>query len=315
VFATGITLEAAARNAAEAAAQEYLRDPPGPMDQPAPPADSTYYARLHELAAKAACREAKGLDNATYVGDDPATLGIDEEACPSMPAIQVCVHDNVDPLCSQTAFGAAIPDPGCSSLTPPPDNTMTGGSETSRYVEVRICYRFTTLFNLAAIQLPFGWSLPIGDVWLAKDRTFTVGYYPPLPTPVPPPPPPPPPSQPAPTDTPSPSPTPTTTATPLPTPTPTPVCQVPIANFTAAPTTGMSPLLVQFTDSSVALDCPIRSWDWDFGDGSPHTSTPNPSRTFVWNGPAGNHTFTVTLTVSSAAGSATKTVNVKVNKP
>ena len=126
-----------------------------------------------------------------------------------MPAVQVCVHDDADPLCNQTAFGASIPNPGCEPMLTPPDTTMQGGTEQSRYVEVRICYRFTTLFNLSNLQLPFGWGLSIGDIWLNKTRNFTVGWYPALPTPVPPPPPSPPPSAPAPTDTPSPSPSPT----------------------------------------------------------------------------------------------------------
>ena len=53
VFTAGITVEAAARNAAEVVAQEYLRNPPGPMSDPAPsPGDDTYYRALHELAAR-----------------------------------------------------------------------------------------------------------------------------------------------------------------------------------------------------------------------------------------------------------------------
>ena len=183
VFAAGITVEAAARNAAEAAAQEYLRNPPAPIDQPAPPGNDAYYQALHDLAAKTACREAKELDNTTFSAD----------ACASMPVIQVCVHDNADPLCNQTAFGASIPNPGCEPMLTAPDTTMQGGTEQSRYVEVRICYRFTTLFNLSNLQLPFGWGLSLGDIWLNKTRNFTVGWYPALPTPVPPPPPSPPP--------------------------------------------------------------------------------------------------------------------------
>ena len=95
-----------------------------------------------------------------------------------MPVIQVCVHDNADPLCDQTAFGASIPNPGCEPMLTPPDTTMQGGTEQSRYVEVRICYRFTTLFNLSNLQLPFGWGLSLGDIWLNKTRNFTVGWYP-----------------------------------------------------------------------------------------------------------------------------------------
>ena len=304
VFAAGITVEAAARNAAEAAAQEYLRNPPAPIDQPAPPGNDAYYQALHDLAAKTACREAKELDNTTFSAD----------ACASMPVIQVCVHDNADPLCNQTAFGASIPNPGCEPMLTAPDTTMQGGTEQSRYVEVRICYRFTTLFNLSNLQLPFGWGLSLGDIWLNKTRNFTVGWYPALPTPVPPPPPSPPPSAPAPTDSPSPSPSPTgSPATSSPSPTPTPVCQRPVANFTAAPNNQKSPMLVQFTDTSVPINCPITSWDWDFGDGSAHSNLANPTHNYVNNG-SQTITFTARLTVTSAAGSASKTVVISVKK-
>jgi PKD repeat protein len=132
---------------------------------------------------------------------------------------------------------------------------------------------------------------------------------------VPPTPAPPPPSQPAPTDTPAPTVTPVPTQTPLATPTPTPACQIPLANFTAIPNTGKTPLTVQFTDSSVALDCPIIAWDWDFGDGGPHGTTPNQSHQFLFSGNGSSKTFVVTLRVSSAAGtSIPKTVNIVVTK-
>lgn len=297
VFAAGITLEAAARDGAEAAAQEYLRNPPGgSMLIPAPLGNDPYYQALHDLAARTVCREARGLGNTTFSAD----------VCASMPVIQVCVHDNADPLCNQTAFGAPIPGP-CSSLATFPTNAMQGGTEASRYVEVRLCYRFTTLLDLSALRLPFGWSVSIGDIWLQKDRAFTVGWYPPMPTPQPPPPPSPPPSQPAPTDTPVP------TASPVATPSPTPVCQVPQPHFTASKVSGKSPLAVTFTDTTIPLDCPILSWDWDFGDGSAHATTQNTAHTFTWNSSPPKE-FTVRLTVSSAAGPASITLKITVQK-
>jgi hypothetical protein len=219
VFAAGITLEAAARNAAEVVAEEYRRNPPDGVyaDQtlPAPsPGDPAFYAPLHELAARTACREAGGLANATF---DPGTerCDIDPGTGEAMPVILVCVHDNADPLCEQPAFGVTIPDPQCSALIDPPENTMDGVTERSRYVEVRICYRFSVLITVA--------FLPLDDVWLQKARVFTVAYFPP-PTPTPPPPPDPPPPEELPTPTPTPTPeeTPTPTPTPEETPTPTP---------------------------------------------------------------------------------------------
>ena len=77
VFAAGIAIEAAARNAAEVAAQEYLRNPPGGPDlsipAPSPPLDPNYYDKLHTLAARTACRESRDLANTTYTPDDPGT--------------------------------------------------------------------------------------------------------------------------------------------------------------------------------------------------------------------------------------------------
>ena len=225
VFASGISLEAAARNAAEVVAQEYLRVPPAPMSQPAPPGNDPYYKALHELAARTVCREARTLPGTTYTPDDPGTAGVDEEACASMPVIRTCIHDEADTRCGDVAFGATVPA-SCGALQASMSPTMDGGTEQSRYVEVRVCYRFTTMVNIQDLQLPLGWGISIGDVWLEKDRVFGVGYYPPPPTPTPPPPPPPPPPTLTPTDTPTPtpseSPTPTPTETPTETPTPTP---------------------------------------------------------------------------------------------
>ena len=233
VFAAGITLEAAARNAAEVAAEEYRRNPPDGQyaDQTLPmtgPVDPAYYAAIHELAARTACREAAGLDNATF---DPATdrCDLDPGSGEWMPVILVCVHDNADPLCDVPAFGATIPDPQCSALVDPPVNTMDGGTEHSRYVEVRICYRFSML-----ILVPV---LPLEDVWLEKARVFTVAYFPPPPTPSPPPPPDPPSPEPLPTEEPTPTPqepTPTPEE-PTPTPTPTPTPEEPTPTPTPTP--------------------------------------------------------------------------------
>jgi hypothetical protein len=204
VFAAGITLEAAARNAAEVVAEEYRRNPPDgvyadqtlPAPSPGDPAyDPAYYQPLHELAARTACREAGGLDNSTF--DAATDQCFDPVTGEGMPVFLVCIHDNADPLCSQPAFSAPIPDPQCSALLDPPVNTMEGGNEHSRYVEVRICYRFSML-----IQVPV---LSLNDVWLQKSRVFTVAYYPPPPTPEPPSEPPPPSPGEIPTPEPSPS--------------------------------------------------------------------------------------------------------------
>lgn len=72
--------------------------------------------------------------------------------------------------------------------------------------------------------------------------------------------------------------------------------QPPVANFTADPTEGCTPLVVYFDDQS--LNNPT-SWTWSFPGGTPSSSTlQNPVVTY---NTAGN--FNVTLTVSNAQGS------------
>ena len=68
----------------------------------------------------------------------------------------------------------------------------------------------------------------------------------------------------------------------------------PVADFTAAPTAGLAPLAVDFTDQSTG-GTPT-SWLWDFGDGG--TSTlPDPAHTYLTSG-----FYTVTLTLTNAYG-------------
>ncbi|MBI1318307.1 MAG: PKD domain-containing protein [Candidatus Hydrogenedens sp.] len=75
----------------------------------------------------------------------------------------------------------------------------------------------------------------------------------------------------------------------------------PAAGFTAAPTSGVAPLQVQFTDTSVAGSSGITGWSWNFGDGGTSTET-NPAHLYATAG-----TYTVTLTVTSADGNDTET--------
>lgn len=189
VFQAGITLEASARNGAEVVALRRLRDGP-----PTSPGDPAYYSELHFIAARAACAEARGLQNVNYVPDDPSTDGVNEESCPSNftdatvtndgPVIAVCVRDDVDPPGTDgdpdcTDSGAWIapwitgPVPTeCSRIT---DSwtPASGGTTASHAVEVRTCYHFTTLMHLD-LQLPFDWAIQLGDVWLQRSRVFVV---------------------------------------------------------------------------------------------------------------------------------------------
>lgn len=72
----------------------------------------------------------------------------------------------------------------------------------------------------------------------------------------------------------------------------------PVAQFSAAPTSGLAPLRVAFTDQS--SNDPTK-WQWDFGDG--HTSTEQ-HPVHVYNTPGA---FTVTLVATNASGSDTLT--------
>jgi len=73
---------------------------------------------------------------------------------------------------------------------------------------------------------------------------------------------------------------------------------LPVAAFSASPTTGYAPLKVTFTDRSTGS--PI-SWKWSLGD-STYSTAKNPAHTYSKAGK-----YTVTLTVKNAAGSNTVT--------
>ena len=67
----------------------------------------------------------------------------------------------------------------------------------------------------------------------------------------------------------------------------------PTADFTAAPTWGVAPLIVDFTDTSLAGSSPIAAWSWDFNnDGTEDSAEQHPSHMF------GEGVFTVSLTVT-----------------
>jgi len=70
----------------------------------------------------------------------------------------------------------------------------------------------------------------------------------------------------------------------------------PVANFTANDTSDISPLSVQFTDTSTGNPT---AWSWDFGDGS-SSNEQNPNHTYHALG-----NYTVTHTASNADGSDT----------
>jgi FOG: PKD repeat len=83
----------------------------------------------------------------------------------------------------------------------------------------------------------------------------------------------------------------------------------PVAAFSGTPTSGDKPLTVAFSDESTGIPT---SWDWNFGDGSAHGNTENPSHEYTEYG-----NYTVTLKVTNVCGNdtETKTGYIKVAVP
>lgn len=163
VFTAGIVMEAASRNAAEAVAQEYLQ-----LRRSTTPPTATDYDRLRDVALATVCEEAERLPDREMSGS----------TC-LLPVAGVCIHDFASELgpdyvgrCGAGSSGAPVE---CSDLsswaaTEPATGTLP-------YVEVRLCYRFKTLWNLEELQLPLANGLSLGHVWLQRSNTFVVADY------------------------------------------------------------------------------------------------------------------------------------------
>jgi hypothetical protein len=160
VFAAGLVVESAARNAAEKGAQQYVAQAPGPLNAPAPNGNGAYYAAIDSVVAKAACSESAELPNTDIDASD--------QTCKNWPVIRVCIHDGVDPQCGLpiSGFAAGIPSQ-CADMNASWSNSQNGSSE--RWVEVRVCYRFTSIVNGAILNL--------GDVYLERRRQFVIPCY------------------------------------------------------------------------------------------------------------------------------------------
>jgi len=85
-----------------------------------------------------------------------------------------------------------------------------------------------------------------------------------------------------------------TTPAPTPTPTPTPTpCT--ISCSATVPTTGLAGISVSFNASAILSNCSgSAAYDWNFGDGTPHSSLQNPTHTYTI---AGAYTWSVTVNV------------------
>jgi TadE-like protein len=154
VFADGIALEAAVRNSAEAAAQEYLQL----CEADCSALVQSDFDNLHALALEVGCREAERLTNVQESGG----------VC-SNPVIAVCVHDDASGdanNCGDEALGAPAECSRMSDAWSPVRNGPAGGRP---YVEVRMCYLFKPL-----IPLTEGWW---GNVRLQRENNFAVTNY------------------------------------------------------------------------------------------------------------------------------------------
>ena len=85
----------------------------------------------------------------------------------------------------------------------------------------------------------------------------------------------------------------------------------PTASFTADPTTGDAPLLVQFTSTSTDSDGTIVGYDWDFGDGG-ISDVADPSHTYDT---AGEYEVTLTVTDDDLASHTSEPQVITVTDP
>jgi hypothetical protein len=167
LFASTITVESSAGAASETAATEYLREivavAPAPLAVDA-------YIRVHKAAWQSVCDEGSGLPNSS-----PGSLG---GQCDGLPTV-VCVHDGADPDCGNVYNAASGIPADCPSLQAGarPTNAQAGGTETSKYVEVRVCYRFSTFFQISIPSVGGTLATLGGDFHVERSRVFTVADY------------------------------------------------------------------------------------------------------------------------------------------
>lgn len=168
VFQAGIAEEAAVRNAAEAAAEQYNQYLQCGTGNPDPTCsgltDPTQYDALHAEALRVACQEAERMPSRVVDGSGNCT----------MPITAVCIHDQSggDANCGGEAASAPAE---CYEMNDPWTPARLSPTELSDpllgrpYVEVRMCYRFDPLFSFALGS----W----GSVWLQKANYFVVTNY------------------------------------------------------------------------------------------------------------------------------------------
>lgn len=83
----------------------------------------------------------------------------------------------------------------------------------------------------------------------------------------------------------------------------------PVADFTASPTSGVLVSGVRsVTFTNLTTGGPVTSWDWDFGDGSAHSTAQNPTKNYTAAG-----TYTVTLKATGPGGVDTMVKTAYIN--
>ena len=169
LFAAGIIVQAASRDAAEAAAQEYVQ-----LVQSSPVDDTTLYPMLHDEAQQVACNESRQLLGVTTTTVTDQATGDTYTAC-TMPAVAVCVHDQGysgggtgDTNCGATASGS--PPSACTQLQSSAGWITSVDATGLPYVEVRLCYRFDMLTQASTFHL--------GPLWLQQSSNFVSAVYP-----------------------------------------------------------------------------------------------------------------------------------------
>ena len=164
-FATSISIESMARTAAEVAAQEYVQEWGATI---VPSANASDYALIHKTAWQSVCDEGHDLPNAT-----PGSGGSE---CSDLPTM-VCVHDGFDPTCG-TVYndGGGVPAQ-CGTLQPGAAPAPAVDSQTHPFVEVRVCYRFSSFFQFTIPFLDLSVTPLSGDFYIERTRSFTVADY------------------------------------------------------------------------------------------------------------------------------------------
>jgi hypothetical protein len=162
-FAASISLESMARTAAEVAAQEFVQE------YAADPLATPSYALIHKTAWQSVCDEGHDLPNMT-----PGSGG---NECSDLPTM-VCVHDGVDPTCGAVYNdGGSLPPAQCGALQPGAAPAPTRDSQAHVYVEVRVCYRFSSFFQLTIPFFDISLTPLSGDFYIERARQFTVADY------------------------------------------------------------------------------------------------------------------------------------------